>query len=52
MLIILTNRAATLVAPRRQYRAAGSPSRPTASIPAFPDGGHAIPDISRRSKSP
>jgi hypothetical protein len=52
MLIIVTDRAATLVAPSRQYRAAGRPSDPTAFIPALPDGRRAIADTSRNPKSP
>jgi len=52
MVIVDADKAATVVAPSRQYRAAGRSGGPCASIPALPDGGRAIRDTSRKPKSP
>jgi hypothetical protein len=52
MVIVDADKAATVVAPSRKCRAAERRSGPSASIPALPDGGHAISDTSRNPKSP
>jgi hypothetical protein len=50
--IIEAGRAAKSRAPGRQHRAEAQRSGLTAFTPALPDGGRAIADISRDSKSP
>lgn len=50
--IIDTVRAAPSRPPSRQHRAEAQRSGLSALTPALPDGGRAIPDISRKSKSP
>lgn len=52
MAIADADKAATVVAPSRKHRAAEGRSGQTASILALPDGGRAIPDTSRKPKSP
>ena len=52
MVIIDAERAASSRAPGRQHPAEAQRSGLSASMPALPDGGHAIPDISRNPKSP
>ena len=52
MVIIDADRVAPSRAPGRQHRAEAQRSGLSASIPALPDGGRAIADISRKSKSP
>jgi hypothetical protein len=52
MVIVDADKAATVVAPSGKCRAAERRSGPSASIPPLPGGGRAIPDISRKSKSP
>lgn len=52
MVIIAADRVATSRAPGRLYRADAQRSGLSASITPLPDGGRAIADISRRSKSP
>ncbi|TIU29732.1 MAG: hypothetical protein E5W27_03080, partial [Mesorhizobium sp.] len=52
MVIIDADRAATSRAPGRQHRAEAQRSGMSAFTPALPDGGRAIADISRKSKSP
>ncbi|MDZ5696712.1 hypothetical protein [Chelativorans sp. M5D2P16] len=52
MVIINTERAGSGCTPSPQSRAQTSQSAPLASIAALPGHGHAIADISRKSKSP
>jgi hypothetical protein len=52
MLTINTDSVASFVTPSRKHRAIEGRSGPSASIPALPDGGRTIPDISRNPKSP
>jgi hypothetical protein len=52
MVIINIDSVASFVTPSRKHRAVEGRSGPSASIPALPDGGRTIPDISRNPKSP
>lgn len=52
LVIVDADKAATVVAPSRKFRVAKRRSGLSASIPAQPDGGRAIPDSSRNPKSP
>jgi hypothetical protein len=52
MAIIDVDRVATSGVPGRQHRAEAQRSGLSPSMPALPGSGHAIPDISRKSKSP
>jgi len=52
MVINDPDRAASSRPPGRQYRAEAQRSGLSASIPALPNGGRAIADISSKSKSP
>ena len=52
MVIIDADRAASSRAPSRQHRAQAQRSGLSAFIPELPDGGRAIADICRKSKSP
>lgn len=52
MVIIDADRAASSRPPCRQHRAEAQRSGPSTTMPALPGGDHAIPDISRNSKSP
>ena len=52
MVMIDADRAAPSRRPSRQHRAEAQRSGLSAFIPALPDGGRAIADICRKSKSP
>jgi hypothetical protein len=52
MVTIDADRAAPSRRSSRQYRAQAQRSGLSAFIPALPDGGRAIADTSRKSKSP
>lgn len=52
MVIIDADRATSGHAPHLQHPAAEWRSGPAASIPALPEGGRTIADISRKRKSP
>ena len=52
VVIINADRTAPSCPPSQQYRAEVQRNVLSASIPALPDGGRAIADSSRKSKSP